>query len=844
MSVSWHPATERSATSFPEVWKVPPRNINFTGRELQLGRLRGGIGERITAVVPHALHGLGGVGKTQMAIEYAYRFRAEYDVVWWIPADQPGLVRSNLAMLAPRLGVPDPTSTGIEEAALAVLEALRRGEPYARWLLIFDNADEPEDLTDLLPPGPGDVLITSRNHRWGSVVEALAIDVFTREESVDFLKKRMRRSIGDADAGRLADALGDLPLALEQAAALQTETGMSAEEYLRLLKEQTASLLSEGKPTEYPVSMTAAWGLSVAKLKESLPEAVDLLRCCAFFGPEPIPRTAFRPVPGPVRPEVAEVLADPIRLSKVIKRLGRYALIRVETETGARTLQVHRLIQALLREELPVDVQDTIRSEVHSLMVGAAPQNPDDPADWPQYDALLAHVGPTRVAGSTRDDVRDFAMNILTYLSASGNHEAARTHVQTFLEQWTASSGPADLHVLRARRAQGNLLRDRGRYNEAYELNQETLKTMREAVGEKHRDTLMLLNGIGADLRARGLFHEARDHDAESVRLHEEVLGPEHVLTLRAINNLALDYGLTSEYQGARSLLEEALRTAQFAQPVVTRGTVLNLWTGLGRIVRLCGDFEEACDMGEEALAYGFEAFSADHPRILMAQKDLSIARLRTGERDRALELASDVHARYKRLYDLDHPGTLAAATALSNAMRYNAQAEEAFTLAQDTMQRYPAMYGAEHPYNYGCASNVALLHRVLGRPRQARDLNRQNLAGIEAKLGRDHHYVLIIALNLASDLSELGELDEACALEEDTHRRLAALLGDTHPTTLGAAANLAADLATAGRKEEAQRLHDATMRHYTETLTMEHADAVAAAEGRHLDFDFDPPPV
>ncbi|MEV0390433.1 FxSxx-COOH system tetratricopeptide repeat protein [Nonomuraea sp. NPDC050643] len=844
MSVSWQPATERSATGFPEVWKVPPRNMNFTGRDLLLGRLRGGIGEKITAVVPHALHGLGGVGKTQMAIEYAYRFREEYDVVWWIPADQPGLVRSNLAQLATRLGVPGPTSTGIEDAANAVLEALRRGEPYARWLLIFDNADEPEDLTDLLPPGPGDVLITSRNHRWASVVEAVAIDVFTREESVEFLKKRMRRAIGDAEADRLAEALGDLPLALEQAAALQTETGMPSEEYLRLLKEQTASLLSEGKPSEYPVSMTAAWGLSVAKLKEFLPEAMELLRCCAFFGPEPIPRAVFRPVRGPVRPEITELLADPIRLSKAISRLGRYALVRIESETGERTLQVHRLIQALLREELPADLQEEIRLEVHSLLVGADPGDPINPDHWPRYDALLAHVGPVRVASSRREEVRDFALNILTYLNSSGNHAAASTHMATFLRQWTADSGAQDVHVLRAQRAQGNLLRDMGRYTEAYELNQATLRLTRDTVGDRHSDTLILLNGIGADLRARGLFHEARDHDAESVRLHQEELGPEHPATLRAINSLALDYGLTSDYQGARTLLEEALNLAQLAEPTVSRGTVLNMWTGLGRVVRLCGEFDYACDVSEDALAYGFEAFDADHPRILLAQKDLFIARLRTGEREKALALASDVHTRYTRLYGLDHPGTLAAATGLGNAMRHNALVEEAFALADDTMRRYPAMYGEEHPYNYGCASNVALMHRVLGRPRQARDLNRRSLAGIEAKLGRDHHYVLTIALNLASDLSDLGEIDEAIALEEDSYRRLRALLGDKHPTTLGAAANLAADLATASRKEEAQRLYEETMRHYAATLGMEHRDAQVAAEGRHLDFDFDPPPV
>ncbi|MFI6317823.1 FxSxx-COOH system tetratricopeptide repeat protein [Nonomuraea sp. NPDC050556] len=832
----------RSTGSFPEVWKVPPRNKNFTGREKLIESLRGGIVRSVTAVVPHALHGLGGVGKTQVAIEYAYRFRDDYDVVWWIPADQPGLVRSTLAQLAPKLGLPDPTTTGIEDAANSVLDALRQGEPYSRWLLIFDNADEPEDLADILPEGAGSVLITSRNHRWASVVDTVAVDVFPRSESVEFFEKRTRRAISPEDADRLAEALGDLPLALEQAAALQSETGMSAEEYLHLLSERTAQLLSEGKPSEYPLPMTAAWGLSVSELKDNLAEAMELLRCCAFFGPEPIPRSVFAPVEGPVRPVMAELLADPIRVSTVIRRLGKYALVRIESEAGKpTTLQVHRLIQALLREELDAATQEEIRSEVHSLLVGASPHEPTDPATWPRYAALLAHIGPSEVAQSRRDDVRDFAHEVLIYLNASGNYEALRIHLDVFLRIWSERFGESDLRVLRARRVQGDLLRGMGQYNEAYELNTATLETLRETVGVEHPDSLVLRNGIGADLRARGLFREAREHDTESVRLHRQVLGTDDVITLRAVNSLALDCGLTSDYQGARALLEEALRIGQSkASPT----TVLNLWTGLGRAIRLCGFFGEACDIGEEALAYGREYLPVDHPRSLLAQKDLAIALHRYGETQDSLDLAEDTHARYVRLHGLDHPDTLAAAVCLSNAMRVNDRLEESFELARDTLRRYSHVYGPDHPYSYGCASNVALMHRVTGDPQMARDMNEQAYEGLERRLGPDHHYTLTVAVNLASDLAALGDLKAACTIGQESLSHLRRLLGQMHPTALAAAANLAADLKAVGQAEEARALFDDTIDRYRATLGLDHNDAKVAAEGRHLDCDFDPPPV
>ena len=295
----------------PVIWgDVPARNKNFTGRDDILDRLREGASSRVTAVlpesgpgssesdpgnpIPQGVHGLGGVGKTAIAIEYAYRYRSDYDLVWWIAADQLPSVRGSLAELAKRLGLEASPAAGVDGLIAAVRDALRRGEPYSRWLIVFDNADQPEDIKDLIPTGPGDVLITSRNHRWESVISTVPMDVFRPQESRDFLLKRVRKGLTEADAERLAKELGHLPLALEQAGAMLAETGMPADEYLRLLKDHAAEIMSEGPPSGYPRSMTAAWKLSVDAVKRSRPQALEVLRCCAFFGPEPIPRDVFR----------------------------------------------------------------------------------------------------------------------------------------------------------------------------------------------------------------------------------------------------------------------------------------------------------------------------------------------------------------------------------------------------------------------------------------------------------------------------------------------------------------------------------------------------------------------
>ncbi len=835
--------TVRASGRVPEIWgRVPQRNKNFTGREDLLLKLRAGVATDVTAVVPHALHGLGGVGKTQVAIEYAYRYQSEYDVVWWISADQAVLVRSSLAALAPHLSLPPATATGIEEAATAVLNALRLGNPYDRWLLIFDNADQPEDINDIVPRGPGHVLITSRNHRWQSVVDTVLVDVFSRAESVTFLNKRVSNAISELDAVQLAQELGDLPLALEQAGALQAETGMSVDEYLRLLKEQTSELLAESKPSEYPVSMTAAWKLSVSKLSEQLPEAVELLRCCAFFGAEPIPRDVFmRAIPG-VQPQLSGLLAKPILLTRAIRELGRFALAWIDT--ASRTIQVHRLVQALLREELSPTDKGLFRHDAHLLLAAAAPKNPDDNAHWPLYAKLAAHVGPSELDACQDPDVRRFALDTVRYLYQSGDHQSARALLEKLLDRWKADSGADHPDVLDAQRHLGNTLRELGEYHAAHDVNQVTLEHSREILGSRHELTLVLMNSFGADLRARGDFRAARDLDQQSRRLHEESLGAADPRTLRTMNNLALDYGLNSDYQAARELHELTYVQQNDATPVVSKSDVLASWSGLSRAVRLCGEYAEARDLGDDAYEFGRQQLGADHYWTIRAAKELSIARRRTAAYDDALMLARDVFERCTRLFGAGHPDTLAAAMSLSNILRTDDQIDEAFEIAEDTVNRYPKVYGADHPYNHGCAGNLALLLRVRGDLSGARQLNQASLAALDVRLSRDHHYPLTVATNLASDIAGLGDAAAARVLGEDTLARLRLLLGENHPLTLGCAANLAVDMRAHGAKEEATRLTEDTLERYKRTLGSGHPDTRVAEQGGRLDFDFDPPPI
>ncbi|GAA1016830.1 hypothetical protein Aple_042830 [Acrocarpospora pleiomorpha] len=830
----------------PDIWeRVPPRNPHFTGREDLLVKLRDGVGQ-VTAVVPEgqpqALQGQGGVGKTQLAIEYAWRYRRHYDVVCWIPAEQRELVPASLAALAPQLKLPSSMGMGFEETAAAVKRALERGEPYRRWLVIFDNANQPADLEDYIPRGTGHVLITSRNTRWTNHGATLQVSVFDREESAAFLKKRVRREIKDELADTLAEKLGDLPLALEQAGALMFETAMSIEEYIELLDQQTTRLMAVNKAEGYPQSMAAAWGLSVHELRRRLPEAIDVLRCCAFFGPEPIPRDVFRRGTEADTPRIAPILADPLMLTRALSVLGRYALAKIDSAT--RTITVHRLIQTLLREELNEKEQHDIRHEVHLLLAHSAPRDPEDNANWKSFEELVPHIVHSNLAECEQPNVREFALNTVRYLYLAGNYHLARGFVDEFIERWTERNGALHADVLVARKHLGNILRSLGMYSAAYENDHDTLDQMREVLGRNHSETLWATNSYGSTLRTRGEFHRSCELYEELLVSYQSLEQANPVSVYRVRHNLAIGYSLTSEYTKASDMLRALLRDLSTARSGVGPRQVLGSYSGLSRAVRLCGDYSMAVDLGQDAFDYGKQQLSLDHHETLLAAKDLSIAKRRRGDVEEALELAEDTHTRLRQLLGEQHPDTMATAINLSNAYRMRGNLDKALELAQETVPRYAVVYDKDHPFTHACNGNLAVLYRLCGERARARSLNQASVDALVQRLGWPHDYTLTCAINLQSDLAALGETEEAVRFGREILGRLHALFGKDYFMSLACAANLSLDLRAVGAEEEAEAMLQDTLARYRAQDGENHPDAELAARRVRVDCDFDPQPI
>jgi tetratricopeptide (TPR) repeat protein len=686
-------------------------------------------------------------------------------------------------------------------------------------------------------------LITSRNNQWQDTFDTVQVDVFTRAESKEFLGKRASIDVAESETDLLAEKLGDLPLALNQAGAMLGETGMPVDEYIQLFDEQVTQIMSEGRPPDYPASVTAAWTLSVSKVRDQLPQTQELLRCCAFFGPDPIPRDVFRRGTQATGTQVSDLMADPILLARAIRELGRFALVTI----GGRAISVHRLVQALLRDELGEAEQARYRDDVHTILVAAAPEDAADDSQWWRYRELLPHVTSeaTDMARSRDPKVRAFVLDVLRYLSYSGDFTSCEALTRRFIDQWTADSGPDDPSVLGARRRYGDVLRQFGRYAESYDIIEETLNRARAVLGEQNSITLATQTSFGADQRARGNFAAALALDREALKLHETVFGDTAPQTLRAISNLALDNGFNCDYGSARELFTRAYLLGSEAGTGVSPTEVLTSWYNLAWAVRLEGKYSEARDVGEEAWAYGRERLGPDHIATLRAANGLSIALRRIAPaREEAMQIAHEVYDLCQKRFEDPNPDTMAAAINLTNVQRTNGLIDDALALAESTVAQYPRVYGPDHPFNYGCTGNLALLRRITGDPAEARRLNEIALNGLDARLTRDHDYSLVVALNLASDLAMLSETAAARKLGKDTLEKLRALLGSDHPLTLGCATNLVVDLRADGATAEANSLLADTMSRYEATLGLSHPDAVVAAKGNRIDFDFDPPPI
>jgi hypothetical protein len=524
----------------PEVASLPVRlalrPVFMAGREGLLvdldTRLAGGLEQPGPRVV--SLCGLGGAGKTSVAVEYTHRHLAEVGVCWQFSAEDPAVLAAEFSVLAAQLGareVVDP-----RDPAASVHAVLARAE--AGWLVVFDNVSDRASVAPFVPPaGPGRVLITTQNQHWPPS-QALDVPVLDPEVAADFLVNRTGNR-DRAAARELAAELGGLPLALEQAAAYMQATGMSLAGYLPLFRDRQADLLARG---EDPADVAATLGLALSRLADDAPAAAGLVRLLAFLAPEAVPLhllLADQTAAGRLGPEVAasvgRLLGDPVAAGDAITALRRYSLI---SPAGDGLVLVHRLVQAITRAQMSAEAT-TQWEQAAALIEAAVPADSHLPARWSVRAVLLPHA--RAVLDLTSDGMRRIAL----YLGDSGSYPAARDLFQLIAEAHRDS----------------------------------------DVYGPEHPDTLIARHDLARWTVEAGDAAGARDGFAALLPLRERVLGAEHPESLKIRHNVAYWTGEAGDAAGARDQLaallplSERVLGAEHPETQVTRYN-LGYWAG------------------------------------------------------------------------------------------------------------------------------------------------------------------------------------------------------------------------------------------------------------------------
>lgn len=832
----------RTAEVGPAVWgNVPPRNPVFTGRQELLAQLERRLqAGDMAAVLPQALHGMGGVGKSQIAIEYAYRHRADYDVIWWIPSEQNAQVLNSLIELGEALGL----EAGVEAntAVPRVRAALRAGTPYTNWLLVFDNAETVDAVRDYFPEaGTGKVLVTSRNQEWSQVAETLEVDVFTRAESIRLLRRR-NPTMTEDDADRLAEAMGDLPLAVEHAAAWLVATTMPTDEYLALLSRKRAELGPlEGTPG-YEMPVAAAANIALDRLSQENPAALQLMQVFSFFAPEPIDRSILTsPRITPIAPELDAALQNPSKLNQALRDIQRYVLARIDYR--ADTIQLHRLVKEVVQTRIPSGERDTVEHGAHVLLVGVNPGSPADIRQWPRFHMLASHLTASNAVACVDDWARELLINLIEFYYRWGDYETGRDLAREVVDHWRVQPGADHPQTLRAAKWLSFVLRQLGQLRQAAEINEDCLERCHRTVGPDDEQTIDTMIQVAGDYRAQGRFTDARDLDLDAFQRARRVMGENDPKALEAAYSLGVSLRLTGEFRAAWALDADnherrlAIMGAAFPETMKT-------YNNLTLDARECGEYLEARRQVEDLYPLFRDQFGVQHPETLLVARNLAVSRRRAGDHDSARKLAEETMRRYREMFGPTHPEAIAATLNYAVDVREADDLVLARELAEQAATLYEAALGRRHPYALYARTNLAIVLRLMG---QADESRRHNLAAWEALqqlVGPHHVLTLTCAINLASDRSVLGDHQGAYELDAECVNQCRTVVGRQHPTTLACELNLAFDLAALDRTEESERLFTGTLATYQAVLG-EHHPAIAAANARvRANCDVDPMPL
>ncbi|RJP81720.1 MAG: tetratricopeptide repeat protein [Candidatus Zixiibacteriota bacterium] len=600
-------------------WNIPlSPNTHFTGRVEILAELRKSLLSRQFAALT-ALHGLGGVGKTQTALQYVYLHRKDYRVIWWIRSEEPAQLALDYTSLAVKL---DPSYESVKDQRELIPFVRNWLETHDGWLLVFDNVRQPEDLAGYRPTGgSGHVIVTSRHEDWSAYPASVEIPTFDRQkESIVFLLERMgiKDKADDKDkaaAAEIARELEDLPLALEHAAAYCCAVGCTLSHYLDLYRERRLRLLDEvPQPHGYPGTVLTTWNMAFTEA-EKTPGAADLLRLAAFLAPDNIPLDLITGGIKHLPKALAAVAKNQVALDKAIAALKRLSLV----QTADATFSIHRLVQLVLLDRMNKKAQKLWATAAVKVVSAAYPFDSDDVSTWDACKRLLPHATAAAEHAESLEVAPEAAGHIWNqcglYVQGLANYVSAQEYYKRALCLHGKVFGTDHPEVAAIVNNLGLVLRALGDLPGARARFERALRIDERIYGPDHPEVATDVNNLGGVLWDLGDLPGARAHFERALRIGEATLGPDHHTVAIRVNNLGLVLRAMGDLPGARARFERALKIFEGILGE-NHPNVATLVNNLGSVLQDLGDLPGARAHYERALRIFRQYFDDSHPHV------------------------------------------------------------------------------------------------------------------------------------------------------------------------------------------------------------------------------------
>jgi tetratricopeptide (TPR) repeat protein/transcriptional regulator with XRE-family HTH domain len=760
---------EASLTGLSSYWHISyRRNPFFTGRSMFLHTLRDRLCSKQQSFHNqcYALSGLGGIGKTQLALEYAYQSALDYQAVFWVSAETHNTLTSGFTALAAHLQLPEAREDEYQSIVNAVLHWLKT---HKDWLLIFDNVENLAILTPFLPVARrGAVLLTTRLHALDGIAQVLELPPFTAEEGCIFLLRRaglidetcscesLPAELKEP-AYALVDAMEGLPLALDRAGAYIEQTGCSIRDFLRLFLSSPMKILQErSSHADYSMSVSKTLMFSFERVQQKNPAAAELLTCCAFLAPDEIPESLFVTSASHLGPVLHDLLADVWGYHAAMKDLLAYSLVQRHTRT--QMLSVHRLVQSVLKESQPECISLEWARRLLSALDYAFPSYKEfhltlEQREW--CEKLLPHAlscinGPD-VSCQARISL---FIKITDYLlHCRGEYARVEPLLQRALAICEQERGPDHPDTALILNGLGSLYREQARYQEAEPPLQRALAICEQERGPDHPDTAEILNALGLLYGYQGRYTEAEPFFRRSLSIYEQVLGACHLLTASPLGNLAVLFLRQGRHMEAEPLFQRALAICEqelgSSHPKVSmhlhnlasiyhdqekygeaellyqraltireqqlgpmhRYTAMSL-NSLARLYHDQGKYVEAEPLYQRALSIRKQRLGPAHPDTAGSLR--SLARLYTDQKKwaKAEVLYRRALAIYEQKFGSVYPDIARSLDGLARLFELQGKYDEAVTFAQRALTTWEQIFGAEHPQTKAARATYERLRR------------------------------------------------------------------------------------------------------------------------------------